>query len=105
MARKGGTPENLVYFKKGFDPKRNLKGAPPVLIPIKEAFEKVLNEEKDGMKAIDAVFIALRNKAIKGDIRAIQEIFDRYYGKVKQDVDLNIKEIPELPIVIIKSND
>jgi len=104
MARKGGAPENLVHFKKGYDPRRNYKGAPPILTPIKEALEKVLNEEKDGIKAIDAVFMTLRNKAIKGDIRAIQEIFDRYYGKTKQDIDLTVKELPDLPKVIIKTN-
>lgn len=91
MPRKGGVPENLKPFKKGNDPRRNLKGAPPVLPGLKEALEKVLTEQKDGMTGLEAVFVALRTKAIRGDVRAIQEILDRYYGKVKQEFDLSNK--------------
>ena len=90
MAKKGGVPENLVPFKKGEDPRRNLEGRPPVLPELREALGKVLAEEKDGLTALEAVLRALRNKAIKGDVRAIQEILDRYFGKVKQDLDANI---------------
>ena len=84
-------PENLEKrkpFKKN-DPRINRKGRPK-LPDISEALEKVLNEEKDGMIALDAVLKALRNKAIKGDVRAIAEILDRTYGKPKQSVDTNI---------------
>ena len=73
-------------FKKG-DPRINRAGRPK-LPDISEALEKVLNEEKDGIKALDAVLKALRAKAIKGDVRAIQELLDRAYGKSKQSVDL-----------------
>ena len=72
-------------FKKN-DPRINRDGRPK-LPDISEALEKVLNEEKDGLKALDAVLKSLRNKAIKGDVRAIQELLDRAYGKSKQHID------------------
>lgn len=74
----------LVNFKKGQS--GNPKGRPK-LPDIKEALIKVLNEEKDGMTALDAVLKALRARAIKGDVRATQELLDRAYGKPKQSID------------------
>jgi hypothetical protein len=55
---------------------------------LKEALQKILSEEKDGITALDAVLKTLRNRALKGDVRAIQEILDRFYGKVKQEHSL-----------------
>ena len=86
MANPDPNTENLIPFKKG-DKRINRKGRPK-LPDISEALEKVLNEEKDGLKALDAVLKALRNKAIKGDVRAIQELLDRAYGKSKQIMDI-----------------
>ena len=83
-------PENIEphKFKKGQS--GNPKGRPK-LPDISEALKKVLNEEKDGIKALDAVLKSLRNKAIKGDVRAIQELLDRAYGKSKQFIDHTTK--------------
>jgi hypothetical protein len=89
MAKKGGVPKNLKPFKKGVDPRRNLDGRPPVLPELREALAKVLAEEQNGITALEAILKTLRNKALKGDTRAIQEILDRYFGKVKQDIGLN----------------
>ena len=86
MARKGGAPENLKPFKKGKS--GNPKGRPKILPELKEALEKILLEEKNGVIALETVLQALRLKAVKGDVRAIQELLDRYYGKVKQDVGI-----------------
>ena len=71
--------------------KRPQDAGRPKLPDISEALEKVLNEEKDGIKALDAVLKSLRNKAIKGDVRAIQELLDRAYGKSKQHIDHTTK--------------
>lgn len=104
MPRKGGVKENLKPFVKGDDPRRNLKGAPPVLPELKEALKKILEEEKDGITNLEAVLKALFQRANKGDVRAIQELLDRFYGKVKQDVGLDVTSIPKLPDIIIKSS-
>ena len=92
-------------FKKG-DPRINRKGRPK-LPDISEALEKVLNEEKDGIKALDAVLKALRTKAIKGDVRAIQELLDRAYGKSKQSVDHTTlgEKLPAMTVEIVKPDE
>ena len=89
--------ENLTPFKKGQS--GNLKGRPK-LPDLSEAMAKILNEEKDGKTALDAILAALRAKAAKGDVRAAQELLDRGYGKAKQYIETDIldkrKEISEL---------
>ena len=84
-------PENIVG--KGFEkyPERINRKGRPRMPDIKEALIKLLNEEKDGMAALDAVLKALRAKAIKGDVRAAQELLDRAYGKSHQSMDLTSK--------------
>jgi len=77
-------------FKKG-DPRINRKGRPK-MPDLSEAIAKILNEEKDGKTALEAILAALRAKAAKGDVRAAQELFDRGYGKASQLIindDLN----------------
>ena len=77
---------NLKPFKKGQS--GNPKGRPK-LPDIKAAMAKVLAEEKDGMDALEAVLKALRTRAIKGDVRAAQELLDRAFGKSRQAMDLS----------------
>jgi len=85
MARKGGAPENLMPFHKGES--GNPKGRPK-MPNLRDAIAKILNEEKDGKTALDAILAALRAKATKGDIRAAQELLDRGFGKSKQLIDV-----------------
>lgn len=82
--------KNLKPFKKGKDNRRNLNGRPK-LPDIKEALVKVLADEQEGMTALEAILKVLRQKAIKGDIRAIKELLDRGYGQAKQEIDVNQK--------------
>jgi hypothetical protein len=82
--------KNLKPFKKGKDPRRNLEGRPPVLPELRETLAKILSKEKNGSTALEAVLTALFNKALKGDVRAAQELLDRYFGKVSQRIDSNI---------------
>ncbi len=86
MPRKGGAPENLKPFRKGNDPRRNLKGRPQ-LPDIKEALAKILEGDEDGMTALEEILRALIKKAKKGDVRAAQELLDRAYGKSKLSMD------------------
>jgi hypothetical protein len=101
MARKGGAPDNLKPFKKGLDERRNLKGAPP-RIELKEALIKVLMETNGGITAYDAVLKALRNKAIKGDVRAIELIFDRVAGKVSQNISIEKEQVTAIEFRVKK---
>jgi len=99
MANNPKATDNLKPFKEGKDERRNSKGRPK-LPDLSEAMAKILNEEKDGKTALDAILAALRAKAAKGDVRAAQELLDRGYGKAKQYIETDIldkrKEISEL---------
>jgi hypothetical protein len=79
--------ENLKPFKPGPDARRNLKGRPR-LPDIREALAKVLADEKDGVTALEATLRALRNKAVRGDIRAAEVLLDRAFGKAGQTIDV-----------------
>ena len=80
-------PENIVG--KGFDKHpENINRAGRAPMPdLSEAIAKILNEEKDGKTALEAILSALRAKAAKGDARCAQELFDRGYGKAKQIIE------------------
>ena len=75
-------------FKKGQS--GNPKGRPKKIPELRELLANVLGDEKDGKTAAEAILMALRNKAIKGDVRAAELLLDRAYGKARQDFDMNI---------------
>mgnify|MGYP000971665446 CR=1 FL=1 len=69
----------------------NPKGRPKKIPELRELLANVLGDEKDGKSAAEAILMALRNKAIKGDVRAAELLLDRAYGKAKQDVDVEMR--------------
>jgi hypothetical protein len=79
-----GVPPEHTKFKKGTT--GNPKGRPKKIPELRELLANVLGDEKDGKSAAEAILMALRNKAIKGDVRAAELLLDRAYGKVK-DID------------------
>lgn len=85
MARKGGNPDGLVNFKKGHDPRRNVNGRPKKIPELDILLADILCEEsKNGIEAARAILMALREKAVKGDVRAAELLMDRAWGKAKQ---------------------
>jgi hypothetical protein len=94
--------KNLKPFKKGQSGNPNGR---PKMPNLKEACAAVLADEKDGMTALDAVLKALRNKAIKGDVRAAQELMDRAYGKATQAIDLNAHLSAKTLVMIVTDKD
>jgi hypothetical protein len=74
-------------FKKGQS--GNPNGRPKKIPELRELLANVLGDEKDGKSAAEAILMALRNKAIKGDVRAAELLLDRAYGKVKQEAELS----------------
>lgn len=84
MANPRGNPQNLRKWKKGES--GNPKGRPK-LPDIKDALAKVLADEKDGTSALEATLMALRSKAVKGDVRAAMVLLDRAFGKPQQSID------------------
>lgn len=87
MAKKRNPPEHS-RFKKGKS--GNPNGRPKKIPEIDKLLADVLGEEKDGMTAAEAILKALRAKATKGDVRAIEVMLDRAYGKAKQQIDQEI---------------
>src|SRR5579859_7751500 len=81
-------PQNLKPFKKGVDPRRNVKGRPKVLPPLEKLLIEVLGSEDDRKSQAQAVLNTLLARAKKGDVRAAEILLDRAYGKPKQSVDL-----------------
>ena len=74
-------------FKKGQS--GNPNGRPKKIPELRELLANVLGDEKDGKSAAEAILMALRNKAIKGDVRAAELLLDRAYGKAKQDFEIS----------------
>ena len=84
-------------FKKGQS--GNPNGRPRKLPELDKLLADVLGEEKDGITAAEAILKALRLKAAKGDVRAIEVLLDRAYGKAKQEINSNITS-NQLEVVI-----
>jgi hypothetical protein len=91
--------KNLKPFKKGHDPRRNVKGRPPANSEelnalIDEIFAETLTNDKgrQSTKIRDAIERLLSHQNPAGVIH----ILDRRYGKVKQDVNLLNLNLSEL---------
>jgi len=72
-------------FKKGQS--GNPKGRPPVLPVLKDGVAKMLSEEQKDMTGLDALLRKLFTMGMSGNVRAIQELLDRGYGKASQFVE------------------
>lgn len=76
-------PKNI---KNQFKPGQsgNPNGRPKKLPALDKLMADIMGEEKDGKTAAQAILMALRAKASKGDIKAAELLLDRAYGKAKQ---------------------
>ena len=90
MSRPNPIP-NSKPFKKGQS--GNPKGRPKKLPELDKLLAEVLGEEnKDGITAADMLLRKLRAMAAQGNIRAIELLLDRAYGKAKQTVDMEVTQ-------------
>ncbi len=84
---------SISRFKKGTS--GNPNGRPKGSHNLKTILEKYLSEEisietingKKKLPVIDHIVLNLIKNALKGDIRATQEILDRYFGKNKIETE------------------
>jgi hypothetical protein len=105
MARRGGTPENLIRVPKG-GKSPNPAGRPKKLPEIDKLLADVLGEEKDGVSAADAILRKLRAMAAAGNIRAAEILLDRAYGKAKQQMDVTSGGNPvPIPTIIMPKDE
>lgn len=96
--------KNLKHFKKGHDPRRNKKGRPPKLPELDVLMAKILSEEKNGIPAMEAILISLRQRAMKTGNeanRAAEILLDRGFGKVAQVMELKGGVALEPSIIIL----
>jgi len=70
-------------FSSENQPEKN--GRPKKLPELDKLLADVLGEDKDGIEAAKAILMALRAKAVKGDVRAAEVLLDRAYGKAQQN--------------------
>lgn len=72
----------------------NPKGVPKVIPNLDVYIIEILTEEgTSGRDGLRVILEALRKKAAAGDVRAIELLLDRAYGKVKQHIDLDSTNI------------
>lgn len=90
MARKGGNP-NLPHFKKGYDERRNLKGAPRKLPELNKLLMDVMGDDGDPASGWEQVLRNVKKIAEEDDgspaIRAAEMLYDRAFGKPKQTIE------------------
>jgi hypothetical protein len=100
-------PENVIPHKWKKGQSGNVAGRPKKLPELRELLANVLGDEKDGKSAAEAILMALRAKATKGDVRAAELLLDRAYGKPKQDIDIqaNIATVIRPTAISKKAND
>ena len=105
-------PQNLKALKKGYDPRRNLKGRPrkwisdikeqgyalseitdaiQVLISLDvEQLQEIRNNPKSTVLEI-TIAAAIIRSIQKGDLDSIETLITRVFGKPKQSVDIDAK--------------
>jgi len=94
-------PHDGKKFKKGQS--GNPGGRPKALPDIKDVLIDALGEEQNGVSALKAIVLSLRNKALKGDVKSCLSLIEMYYGKPKQTVEQKFDS--NEPLVIVLSDE
>lgn len=89
--------KNLKPFKKGQS--GNPKGRPP-LRDIKEVLKDLLSQEKNNTQLIDGLMSVVVNKALKGDLKAVDMLLSYTYGKPTQKTEITGKEGEKIDFTI-----
>jgi len=77
-------------FKPGHDPRRNLRGRGKGQINLTDLVRKIAAEPiaaTDKMTRIEAVVRSVFKSAFGGDIRAVEVIMERGWGKAVQPIE------------------
>lgn len=93
---KGKPPEHS-KFKKGQS--GNPKGRPP-LRDIKEVLKDLLSQEKNNTQLIDGLMSVVVNKALKGDLKAVDMLLSYTYGKPTQKTEITGSEGEKIDFTI-----
>ena len=94
-----GVPPEHTKFKKGKS--GNPKGRPKsALRDIKEVLKDLLSQEKNGTQLIDGLMSVVVNKALKGDLKAVDMLLSYSYGKATQRTEITGAEGEKIDFTI-----
>lgn len=88
---------------KGFDkrPENINKKGRPKKIP---SLDILLADIYDDEKKVIALIKAMEKTALKGNVRAFESLFDRIYGKVKQDIGVSGMPPSTINVIVDQSD-
>jgi hypothetical protein len=89
--------DNLKPFKKGQS--GNPKGRPPIR-DIKVVLQELLSQEKNGTQLIDGLMSVVVNKALKGDLKAVDMLLSYTFGKATQRTEITGSEGEKIDFTI-----
>ena len=91
--------KNLKKFKKGES--GNPNGRPKgTLRDIKVVLQDLLSQEKNGTQLIDGLMSVVVNKALKGDLKAVDMLLSYSYGKATQRTEITGAEGEKIAFTI-----
>ena len=94
-----GVPPEHTKFKKGQS--GNPKGRPKsALRDIKDVLKDLLSQEKNGTQLIDGLMSVVVNKALKGDLKAVDMLLSYSYGKATQRTEITGAEGEKIDFTI-----
>jgi len=86
-------------YKKGQS--GNPKGRPKgTLKDIKVVLQDLLSQEKNGTQLIDGLMSVVVNKALKGDLKAVEMLLGYTYGKATQRTEITGAEGEKIDFTI-----
>jgi hypothetical protein len=92
-----GVPPEHTKFKKGQS--GNPKGRPPIR-DIKVVLQELLSQEKNGTQLIDGLMSVVVNKALKGDLKAVDMLLSYTFGKATQRTEITGSEGEKIDFTI-----
>jgi hypothetical protein len=94
-------PENIIPHKYKKGQSGNPKGRPKgTLRDIKVVLQDLLSQEKNGTQLIDGLMSVVVNKALKGDLKAVDMLLSYSYGKATQRTEITGAEGEKIDFTI-----
>ena len=92
-------PENIIPHKYKKGQSGNPKGRPPIR-DIKVVLQDLLSQEKNGTQLIDGLMSVVVNKALKGDLKAVDMLLSYTFGKATQRTEITGSEGEKIDFTI-----
>jgi hypothetical protein len=91
--------DNLKPFKKGQTGNPNGRPKGSSLRDIKVVLQDLLSQEKNGTQLIDGLMSVVVNKALKGDLKAVDMLLSYTFGKATQRTEITGAEGAPIEVV------